>query len=106
MVQQYQWADFLVLPTLCEGSANVCFEAMSTGLSVITTPNAGSVVRDGVDGFVVPIRDCDSLSDRMATLIGDSRRREKMGLNAWTRVQEFSRESYGERLGRLIRDIL
>jgi glycosyltransferase involved in cell wall biosynthesis len=39
--REYQRADLFVLPTLSEGSANVCHEALSVGLPVVTTPNAG-----------------------------------------------------------------
>lgn len=42
----YGWADVFVLPTLSEGSANVCHEAMAVGLPVITTKASG-VDREG-----------------------------------------------------------
>ena len=37
-----------------------------SGVPVITTPNAGSIVRNGVDGFIVPIRSPDALADAIA----------------------------------------
>ncbi|MEX1027723.1 MAG: glycosyltransferase family 4 protein [Candidatus Paceibacterota bacterium] len=39
--QHYLWADAFILPTLSEGSANVCHEALSMGVPVITTPASG-----------------------------------------------------------------
>jgi glycosyltransferase involved in cell wall biosynthesis len=65
MVEHYRWADVLVLPTLAEGSANVTYEALARGVSVITTPNAGSTVRDGVDGYLVPIRDPEAIRESL-----------------------------------------
>ena len=53
----YDWADVFLLPSICEGSATATYEALARGLPVICTPNAGSVVRNGLEGFVVPIRD-------------------------------------------------
>jgi len=50
----FRWADVFVLPSIVEGSATVTYEAMMSGCAVITTPNAGSVVRHGVEGFIVP----------------------------------------------------
>ena len=50
-------ADVFVFPSLFEGSAVVTYEALACGLPSIVTPNAGSVVRDGVDGFHVPAGD-------------------------------------------------
>lgn len=39
--EHYRWADVFVLPTLSEGSANVCLEAAAAGLPVITSMAAG-----------------------------------------------------------------
>jgi glycosyltransferase involved in cell wall biosynthesis len=66
--RHYGWADALVLPTLSEGSANVCHEALAAGLPVITTPNAGSTIRDGVDGLIVPIREASAIADAIRRL--------------------------------------
>jgi glycosyltransferase involved in cell wall biosynthesis len=53
----YRQADVFVLPTLSDGFALTQLEAMAHGLPVVTTPNCGDVVTDGVDGFIVPTRD-------------------------------------------------
>ena len=50
----YQRADVFVMPTLHESGVLAIHEALASGLPVITTPNAGSIVRDGVEGFLVP----------------------------------------------------
>lgn len=41
ILREYAWADALILPSLFEGSATVISEAVSMGLPVICTPNAG-----------------------------------------------------------------
>ena len=61
----YEWADVFCFPSITEGSAGVTYEALATGLPVITTPNAGSIVRDGVDGSIVPIRDPEGLASAL-----------------------------------------
>ena len=48
-----------VLPSLAEGSAEVTYEAIAAGVPVVTTRAAGSVVRDGIEGRIVPERDPD-----------------------------------------------
>jgi len=53
MPDYYNWADVFLLPSLCEGSAVVIYEALQFGLPIITTPNAGSIVTDGVEGLIV-----------------------------------------------------
>jgi glycosyltransferase involved in cell wall biosynthesis len=50
-------ATFFVFPTLAEGSARVVAEALHAGCHVVTTHNAGSLTRDGVDGRIVPAED-------------------------------------------------
>ena len=96
--RQFEWADVFLLPTLCEGSATVCYEALSYGLPVITTPNAGSVVRDGVDGFIVPIRDAAAIVECIERLVDDRDLWTTMSANAFSRASEFTLERYGERL--------
>lgn len=67
----YRWADVFVLPSIVEGSATVTYEALLSGLPVITTPNAGSIVNDGVNGFIVPIRDPDALAEAIGRYADD-----------------------------------
>lgn len=58
----FQWAHVFVLPSIVEGSATVTYEAIMSGCPVIATPNAGSIIQDGVDGFVVPIRSPEQIA--------------------------------------------
>jgi glycosyltransferase involved in cell wall biosynthesis len=94
----YQQADVFVFPSIEEGSALVTYEALACGLPVVTTPNAGSVVRDGVEGFIVPIRDPDALAERMERLRADSRLRREMGQAARARAEQFTWERHGKAL--------
>jgi glycosyltransferase involved in cell wall biosynthesis len=91
-------ADIFVLPTLAEGFGLVHLEAMACGVPVVTTPHCGSVVRDGVDGFIVPIRDAVALADRLQQLLEDRLLRERMSAVARDRARDFTWARYGERL--------
>jgi len=73
-------------------------EAMASGLPVITTPQCGSVIRDGIEGFLVPIRDAEALADRIEQLLADRALRNSMAAAARQRAQEYSWARYGERL--------
>jgi glycosyltransferase involved in cell wall biosynthesis len=94
----YAWADVFLLPSICEGSATVVYEALAAGLPVVTTPNAGSVVRDGVDGYVVPIRDVDAIEAALAAFAADAELYERCSLNARARARAFDLPAYGRRL--------
>jgi len=106
VVRHYQWADVFVLPSICEGSATVTYEALAAGLPVITTPNAGSMVRDGVDGFIVPIRDAAAIAAKIELLLGDRELLRHMSQNAQTRAQDYSWDKYGDRLVSAIQQIM
>lgn len=94
----YDWADVFVLPTLSEGSANVVYEAMAAGLPVVVTPNAGSVVTDGVDGLVIPARDAEALAAALARLAADADLRAALGAAAKKTIAETTLDCYAGRL--------
>jgi len=71
LLEEYQWADVFCFPSITEGSADVTYEALACGLPVVTTPNSGSIVHDGVDGFIVPIRDPDALAETIGRYASD-----------------------------------
>jgi glycosyltransferase involved in cell wall biosynthesis len=96
--QLYADADLFVYPSLHEGSAFATYEALASGLPVIATPNTGSVVRDGIDGFLVPPRDVDALVAKIEELYRDPERRLAMGASARVRAEEFTWTAYRRRL--------
>ena len=57
--------DILVLPSIVEGRAMVQMEALSCGLPIIVTPNAGAedLVEPGRTGFLIPIRAPEKLAE-------------------------------------------
>jgi len=95
---EFLQADVFAFPTLAEGFALAHLEAMACGLPVVTTPNCGPAVRDGVDGFVIPPRNAVQLADRLQQIIGDRALRERMSRNARLRASEFSWTGYQNRL--------
>jgi len=106
MHRVFESADAFVFPSLHEGSALATYEALASGLPVITTANAGSVVRDGVEGFVVPLRDVAALKEKILLLYQDPELRREMGMRARERAEQFTWEGYRARLGELLRQAL
>jgi glycosyltransferase involved in cell wall biosynthesis len=94
----YRSATAFVLPTLEEGSALVTYEAMASGLPLITTGRAGSVARDGVEGVMVSPGDVDGFAKALTDAAANPGRMEEMGAAARKRALEFSWERYRERL--------
>lgn len=65
-----QDADIFVLPTVDDSFGLVVLEAMACGLPVIVTDRAGSseLIRDGIDGVVVPAGDVKALARAIRSL--------------------------------------
>ena len=98
LMEHLEWADVLVLPTLAEGSAIVVYEALAAGLPVITTPNAGAVIGNGIEGFIVPVRDSMEIVERLRLLIDCPPLIEDMSAAAIRLASDFTLSRYGDRL--------
>jgi glycosyltransferase involved in cell wall biosynthesis len=100
--------DVFVFPSLFEGLALVQGEALSQGLPVITTPNSGGedILRDGIDGFLVPIRDADAIADKLLALHEDRALLQRMSHSARERAAQLDWEGCKSRTVAAVRDAL
>jgi len=91
----YRAADVFVFPTLLEGLGLVVLEAMACGLPVIVTPRGpDEVVRDGVDGYVVPAGDSNAIIEALERLYSDAELRLQLGRNARLQAERWSWARY------------
>jgi glycosyltransferase involved in cell wall biosynthesis len=91
----FQQTDVFVFPTLMEGMGLSLLEAMSAGVPVITTDRGtGDLVRDGIEGFMVPIRDPHAIAEKLALLRDRPDLRAAMGRAARMRALAFTWERY------------
>ncbi|MCC6579290.1 MAG: glycosyltransferase family 4 protein [Phycisphaeraceae bacterium] len=96
--------DLFFFPSTCEGSAGVVMEAMACGLPVVTTPNAGSVVRHEQDGLIVGSGQVDGFAQSVERLVRDGELRHAMGQAARRRAASFNLEWYSRELADLLVD--
>ena len=95
----YRTASVLVLPSIVEGMPLVVLEAMACGVPcIVTTNGAADVVREGIDGFVIPIRDSAAIADRLQRLADDPELRHQMSRNARARALEYTWATYADRV--------
>ena len=87
--------NVVVLPSYHEGLPLALVEAAACGLPLVATDIAGcqSVVREGVNGFLVPVRDSGELADAIARLIQDPALQAQFGSSSRRiALDEFSVE--------------
>jgi glycosyltransferase involved in cell wall biosynthesis len=88
-----------VFPSRLEGSAKTIYEAAASGLPMITTREAGDVVRDGVEGIIVQPGDVDAIAAAIEHLYRHPEIAASMGAAARQRVVEnFTWDHYRTRL--------
>ena len=76
-----QCSVFILPSYYREGTPKAVLEAMSTGRPVITTDSVGcrETVRDGENGFLVPVKDVDAICKCMEQFINNKHLTETMG---------------------------
>ena len=107
--KHYSQASVLVLPSIEEGLALVQAQAMACGLPVIATENTGAadLFTDGVEGFIVPIRDAHAIREKILTLYENPSMREQMGEAALACVRKIGGwDDYGKRAAEYYREAL
>jgi starch synthase len=101
-------ADAFVLPSLCEGSALVIYEAMAAGLPVVATRESGAPGAPGAALRIVPAANANALADAMRALTDPEERAEARaaaqalaGTWTWARSRSTLREAvFGFLIGR------
>lgn len=91
----FHTAHIACLPSYREGLPKVLLEAAACGLPIVTTdaPGCREIVRDGDNGFLVPVRDAQALALALRGLIQNADLRAKMGRRGREIVlAEFSQE--------------
>ena len=81
----------VVLPTyLREGIPRVLIESLAVGRPIITTNIRGAkeTVKDGVNGFLVPIKDANALFEKMKYMVENKEKLEQMGEESYKYAKE------------------
>ncbi|MEJ2672734.1 MAG: glycosyltransferase [Deltaproteobacteria bacterium] len=99
--RQMSQGSVFCLASIEEGLAMVQAMAMACGLPLVITNHTGGedIVRDGVEGFIVPVRDVEALKEKILYLYENEAARQAMGAAARARVRQgFTWQDYGERM--------
>lgn len=97
-----------VLPSYREGMPKALLEAAACGRPLVATdvPGCRALVRDGVNGLLVPARDPEALADALARLAASPELRRRLGAEARRQAEEtYSSAAIGRAAGALYRTI-
>lgn len=98
----------MVLPSIQEGFGMVMAQAMACACPVVASLHTGApdLFEDGVEGYVVPVRDADTLAQRLQTLADQPQLREQMSQRALARVQDLGGwRGYGFQAQRIYQEL-
>ena len=90
-----------VLPSIEDGFGLVLLQAQACGCPVIATHNTGGpdCIEEGVNGFLVPIRDPEAIAEKLVYLAGNRDAQRAMGRAALERSQRVDTwDRYGARM--------
>jgi glycosyltransferase involved in cell wall biosynthesis len=91
--EYYREADVYLLSSDSEGLPNSIMEAFNFSLPVVSTDagDANYLVKDGVTGFLVPVKDHKMLAEKLYELVSDASLRNILAHNGHRLlIQEFS----------------
>ena len=107
VMKYYAASDFLVHPSEGDIWGLVVNESLSLGKPVICTDRIGAsvLVKNGWNGFKIPIRSPKALSQAMETIILDDNLRQSMSQNALTIEKTWHSGLFIDELKRIINDL-
>lgn len=97
----YSQCSIFCLASVEDGFGMVIPQAMACGLPIIHTTNTGGadIVREGIDGFCIAIRDVDALKEKILFFYENPDQQKAMSKNALKQArQSLSWDIYGERM--------
>ena len=95
-----QQHDALLLPSIVEGRALVQQEALSCGLPIVVTPNAGGedLLEEGVTGHLVPIRSPEKIAQAISSMMKNRKNRDEIQKLCQKKAREYTWEKYAQNI--------
>jgi glycosyltransferase involved in cell wall biosynthesis len=92
--------DALVLPSIVEGRALVQQEAISCGMPIVVTPNAGGedLVEEGKTGHLIPIRSPEKIAEAISALLADRRNKKEIQKLCQKKAKQYTWTIYAQNI--------
>ncbi|MBL7130142.1 MAG: glycosyltransferase family 4 protein [Candidatus Omnitrophica bacterium] len=81
--------------TGCEPFGLTMLESLSSGKPIVVTRTGGmpEIIEDGINGFIVPVKDFEALASRIIQLLSDDQLRDRLGCTGREIVeQQYTKE--------------
>ena len=104
----YKQISIYIQASVTEGFGITPLEAMAYGRPVIVAEGVGmsDIVTDGKDGFVVPIRDIDAITDKIIYFQSNPSEIKRMGMEARKTAEKHTWTIINEKYGALYKEVL
>lgn len=109
LARLYAALDLLLYPSLADSQSLVCVECLCSGTPIVGFATGGvpEVVRNGLDGLLVPTHDDPALVKAAATLLQNADLRKKMGQEASASgARRFNLALFAQRYKKLYEEVL
>ena len=109
MDTEYKKAAMFVLTSLQEGLPMVLLEAKSNQLPLVSfdiETGPDEIIRDNINGFLVPPYDVKCMAERICQLIENKRLRKSMSEQSLLDLEQFSHESVLEKWNLLLKEAI
>ncbi len=106
--ERYGQYSMYVLPSYREGLPLVLLEAKANRLPIVSfdiMTGPGEIVRDGIDGILVPPYDLDRMAEAICGLIEDKTLRQSMSEHSQDNLEKFSKQEILQKWRTLIDEI-
>ncbi|MBP9760714.1 MAG: glycosyltransferase family 4 protein [Candidatus Magasanikbacteria bacterium] len=98
IVDVLPYHDIYVFPSLLEGSAKSVYEALACGLPVITTPNAGSIVTNAHDGYIIDVQNVKMIKEKILFFYRHPEKVKEFGVAARRTAEAYTWQNYAKKV--------
>jgi glycosyltransferase involved in cell wall biosynthesis len=100
--------DLFVFPSLNEGLGSILFDVMQQRVPIIASNVGGipDIITHEGNGMLTPPKDAHAIAHAIEELYKSHERREKLANNAYTTIDNFSKEKMCERYMKLYKEIV
>lgn len=96
--EYFKKCDVYVFPSLMEGSSKSIYEAMNRSLPIICTKESGSIIKDGIEGFIIEKMSSKDILDKLLFFKNNNDMIASMGEKSKATVSKYTWDLYAKKI--------